>query len=386
MILENIGDNLHRSVKLAMDAGEVATLEEAQQLFAGYQLVLDVGPDVAFSPTLQAAVLTALNTGRRCFLGGVHVAGNLDVDLRIPWRKYRRLGDAVIDLQGKVARKVEAPLPRIVFGHANTSSENSPFALQATFNGWSGGVIPLEDARRLPEEQECTPAGVLAGALAVSEAFQFVRGSNAQAGRREVGLSLWHLEEGVSWLEESAFGPPLERLPSKLWLIGLGHLGQAFLWTLGFLPYARPDEVKLVLQDYDTLVRANDSTSLLTFPAILSKKKTRAMADWCEEREFHTAIQERRFGANLQVDDGEPQVALCGVDNPMARAALEEVGFRQIIEAGLGHGTQEYLAFQVHTFPSQQSTRKRWGSVNNIPGIENIIRQPAYQASGIREA
>ena len=221
---------------------------------------------------------------------------------------------------------------------------------------------------------------MLAGALAVSEAFQFVRGGNAQTGRREVGLSLWHLEEDVSWLEASAFGPPLEHLPSKLWLIGLGHLGQAYLWTLGFLPYAQPDEVQIVLQDYDTLVRANDSTSPLTSLAVLGEKKTRAMARWCEERGFHTAIQERRFDANFQVDRDEPQVVLCGVDNSMARAALEDVGFGRIIEAGLGGGTQEYLAFQVHTFPSRQSARERWGSIKDIYGVESLVHQPAYQA------
>src|SRR6266566_4313073 len=261
---EHMSDDLHRVVKLAMDSGEMSTLDEAERLFAGYRLVLEIGPDVASSPTLQAAVLTALNTGRRCFLGGVQVVGNLDIDLRVPWRKYRTLGEAVLDLQGNIVSRVIPTLPRIVFGDAGSSTDISTFAVQATFHGWSGGVIPLEDAHRLPERDEFTPSGVLAGALAVSEAFQFVRGGNTQAGRREVGLSLWRPEAGVSWLEESAFGPPLEKLPLKLWLIGLGHLGQAYLWTLGLLPYTRPDEVQLVLQDYDTLVLANDSTSLFT--------------------------------------------------------------------------------------------------------------------------
>ncbi len=375
-----MSDDLHRVVKLAMDSGEMSTLDEAERLFAGYRLVLEIGPDVASSPTLQAAVLTALNTGRRCFLGGVQVVGNLDVDLRVPWRKYRTLGEAVLDLQGNIVSRVIPTLPRIVFGDAGSSTDTSTFAVQATFHGWSGGVIPLENAHRLPERDEFTPSGVLAGALAVSEAFQFVRGGNTQAGRREVGLSLWRPEAGVSWLEESAFGPPLEKLPLKLWLIGLGHLGQAYLWTLGLLPYTRPDEVQLVLQDYDTLVLANDSTSLLTSRGILGEKKTRAMARWCEEHGFRTAIQERRFDANFQIDSDEPQVALCGVDNPMARAALEGVGFRRVIEAGLGRGTKEYLAFQVHTFPSRQSARERWGGFNKVHRVETVVHQPAYQA------
>ena len=39
--------------------------------------------------------------------------------------------------------------------------------------------------------------------------------------------------------------------------------------------------VELVLQDYDELVEANDSTSLLTTLKQIGRKKTRAMAVWC---------------------------------------------------------------------------------------------------------
>ncbi|MCZ7600607.1 MAG: hypothetical protein M5U09_26740 [Gammaproteobacteria bacterium] len=60
-------------------------------------------------------------------------------------------------------------------------------------------MVPLDDGRRLAERQECVPAGVLAGALGVSEAFQHMRGGNAAAGRRPVGLSLWRPEREVDW-------------------------------------------------------------------------------------------------------------------------------------------------------------------------------------------
>jgi len=125
---------------------------------------------------------------------------------------------------------------------------------------------------------------VLAGALAVSEAFQHVRGGNPMAGRRTVGLSLWRPEESNSWLDCEEKGPELNCLPAKLWIIGLGHLGQAFLWTLGFLPYSHPENVSLVLQDFDVLSDANDSTSPLTFAPVKKEKKTRAIAKWCEDR------------------------------------------------------------------------------------------------------
>lgn len=308
--------------------------------------------------------------------------GDVDGDLRVPWRRCRTIREAVIDLQGQVVDRVPSNLPRIVFGDPLGCADGADvqgFAVRATFEGWSGGVVPLEDGVRLAERQEFTLSGVLAGALAVSEAFQFVRGGNVQSGRREVGLSLWKPEEGVSWLDEAAVGPPIEYLPRQAWLIGLGHLGQAYLWALGLLPYAHPHEVQLVLQDDDVLVRANDSTSLLTSSVLLGEKKTRAMAQWCEERGFRTSILERRFNEKCQINDEEPRVALCGVDNAMARAALEQVGFQRVIEAGLGWGRQEYLAFQVHTFPSHRSARDLWGGISETHGTDTLIHQPAYQ-------
>ena len=380
MSTADIRDTLHRSVKLAMDSGEAGTHAEAQQIFEGYRLAIEVGPDICSSPTKQVALLTAVNVARRCFLGGIEVAGCTDGSLLVPWHGCRTIAEAVVDLQGTCVNVCASESPRIVIGDSNGSMERGDFAVRATSDGWCGGVIPLEDNNRLPERQEFTPAGVLAGSLAVSEAFQFVRGRNVQAGRRSIGLSLWRPGAENSWLEGHEPGPALEVLPSKAWLIGLGHLGQAYLWTLGFLPYEAPQEVFLVLQDYDSLVPANDSTSILTRQAFLGQKKTRAVASWCERRGFQTRIQERRFAANFKVDDEEPHVALCGVDNGEARAALEDVGFTQVIEAGLGYGTEEFLAFQMHSFPAVLSACDRWGGQVITQHIERIIEKSAYEA------
>src|SRR5260370_5342320 len=175
---QNQGNVLHRTIKLALDRGEALSVEEAVRLFEDYRLLLEVGPNVASSPTLQAALLTAVNTGRRCFLGGVQVAGDLDVALRVPWRHCPTLADAIIALQGKLAATIDSTLPRIVFGDVGDAAGGSPFAVRATFAGRAASVIPLEEAHRLPERQEFTPSGVLAGALAGSGAFPFVRRSN----------------------------------------------------------------------------------------------------------------------------------------------------------------------------------------------------------------
>lgn len=365
---------------MMLDSGEAASIEEAQRIFEGFRLQIHIGDDVASSPTLQAALLTAVNTGRRCFLGGVTVIGKTDVGLLIPWRSCRTLHEAILDLQGKTSDVFDNDSPQIFIGDVNLEIAQNEFAVRATFDGWRGGVVPIEDNVRLNEQQEFTPAGVLAGSLAVSEAFQFVRGRNVLAGRRSVGLSLWRPDSKVSWLDTDESEPTLKILPSRLWLIGLGHLGQAYLWTLGFLPYANPGEVSLILHDFDTLVAANDSTSPLTNDEIVGRKKTRAMADWCEERGFRTSIVERPFAPNFKIEGDDPRIALCGVDNEKARAALEDVGFAKIIEAGLGKGTEEYLAFQLHSFPAGKTARQIWGSAA-VADFSNssALEKPAYQ-------
>lgn len=372
--------NLSRTLKILLDNGEATSIEEAQQLLEGYRLQVHVGSDIAHSSTLQAILLTVINTGRRCFLGGVEVIGCPEANLLISWRNCRSLKEAIIDLQGKVSEKVSKNIPQIFIGNTNSDIFVSEFAVRATFNGWIGGITPVSDEIRLNEELEFSPAGVLAGAIAVSEAFQYVRGSNANAGFRDMGLSLWKPDSAISWLEDKEIGIQIDLLPSKLWLIGLGHLGQSFLWTLGFLPYLSPNEVTLFLQDFDTLEFANDSTSPLTNKEIIGKKKTRAMAEWCEERGFNSIINELLFTGNFKVGSDEPRIALCGVDNSLARSALEDVGFSQIIEVGLGKGTEEYLAFQMHSFPAKKTAKQIWKNNSSLTNPSSTKDKPAYQA------
>ena len=370
-----IGDSLHRLVKLAMDTGEAESLEEAQELFKGYRLAVSLGEDTGHSQTLQAALLTIVNSARRSLLGGIEVEGVDGMKLLVPMLPYRSLEEAVVGLGGRVVSSLGPGAPLVAVGNAKPVIR-SPFAIRVTFEGWSGGILPMDhDDMRLDESQEFTPAGVLAGALAVTEAFQFLRGNQPIAGRRATGLSLWRPE--LSWRDRSASGPAIDRLPSALWLIGLGNLGQAYLWTLGMLPYEVPGEVQLVLQDHDVIASSNDSTSLLTRPELIGMRKTRAMAEWAERRGFKTAIAERKFNRGFHVHDDEPSLALCGVDNEPARNALEDVGFAKVIEAGLGGGTDDFLGFRIHVFPGERRAKDLWKAVeaNRVARID----RPAYE-------
>jgi len=76
----------------------------------------------------------------------------------------------------------------------------------------------------------------------------------------------------------------------------------------------------------------------------------------------------------------DASVAVCGVDNPDARSALEDVAFNRVIEAGLGAGPAEYLV--VQTLVPGKSTRTRWRGTSRSVPIPNaeLLEQPAYDA------
>jgi hypothetical protein len=367
--LERMADELHRTAKLALDTGEAASIDDAMRIFSGYRAQFVLGPEVADSESLQAAVLTAVNCATRTLLGGVTVIG-ADVPLRVVLPPFCGLIEALRGLGAAVAEAPQAGVPTAAFGTPAIDGLDR-LAIRVVVRGWSGGVAPTAQTIAQDSAIEVTTAGVLAGALAVSEIFQRLRG-HPMACRRASGLNLWRPEQ--DWLcgEE---GPALSRLPSSAWLIGLGNLGQAYLWALGLLPYGR-DTLGLVLHDFDVLAASNVSTSLLTTPGLVGRHKARAMAGWAEARGFRTYLIERRFANDFRVTPQEPPVALIGVDNALARQAIEDVGFERVIEAGLGKGPQDFLGIDLHTFPAARGAFTVW---QNTATGEAEISQPAYR-------
>ena len=218
-------------------------------------------------------------------------------------------------------------------------------------------------------------SGMLAAGLAVNEAFLFVNGAMPAAGRRALGLSLWRPGPEADWLQPDESEPALTYLPSRLWLIGLGHLGQAYLWGLGLLPYRNPADVALVLQDIDVIAESTESTSILTDAAMIGRKKTRAMAAWAERRGFATSLQERMFAADFTRQAEEPGVALCGLDNGAGRQALDQVGFDFVVEAGLGRGHRDFRAMRLHVLPGRRAAADIWKQAREGETVED---RPAY--------
>ena len=366
-------DELHRTTKLELDEGRARTFEEANEIVASYVLQINVGGGVTESETRQAMLLTAVNVASRAFLGGVRVRIQDNGPMCVGWVKGMDISTAVRTYGGDIVESLDCEHPTLVIGNVDEQPVGS-VVLHVTWEGWSGGIVG-ETKDRLAESVEFPLAGILAASLGVSEAFQNRRG-NAVAGRRSTGLSLW--EPQCDWRDKRAYGKPCLYLPKRLWLIGLGHLGQAYAWVLGFLPYEYRSDVNLVLQDCDSIVKANRSTGMLSDVSSIGQRKTRVVAARLEALGFNTAITERQFNSATQRSADEPGVALVGVDDPTPRRLLEGAGFDLVVDAGLGGGPKSYLDILVHSFPSGVTAATAWPE-RFVPSASSVVDQPAYQ-------
>lgn len=366
-------DSLHRLVKHAIDSGAATSVAEAEMLFRGYRLTVEIDGAAADDPVQQATLLTTVALARRVFLGGVTITGALEEPLKLAMPLGRTLADAVRALGGSVDEANSDAATIVIGGGARERRDG--FCVRTFAAGWRGGILPIHSELEAEGGSAMPLSGMLAAALAVNEAFLFVSGGMPAAGRRAVGLSLWRPGPEVDWLMRDETEPPLTFLPSRLWLIGLGHLGQAYLWGLGLLPYQDPSEVALVLQDIDVITDSTESTSILSDSTIVGKKKTRAMAAWAQRRGFATSIQERLFAADFKRQGDEPAVALCGLDNGAGRRALDQVGFDFIVEAGLGRGHRDFRAMRLHVLPRRRPAADMWKEARQGEKVED---RPAY--------
>lgn len=355
--------DLSRISKLLVDRDGIApdrALEQRQRF--GVRLVL--GFDVASSASLQLAALTAAALAHRCFPGGVRVACAPDVLAAVSLVPHARatLGQALGELLGdgyEVDLGEHATVRVLVFGDADADG------LRVTFDGWTAMVGPVEMLARMAERPLCSLAPVLAASVAVSEVFLGFADVALMAGRRAVGLSLWRPD--LDPRSPDALGVPVEFLPESLWMLGLGHLGNAYAWALAALPYEAPGDVIVYLNDFDRVEAANTETGVLFGSSDIARLKTRTVADWLELRGFQTRMVERPFDENFRRRNDEPGLALCGFDKNLVRLALPSAGFRRVVETGLGGLPSNFDAIGLHTLPNRRRAEELW-PVGNAAG------------------
>ena len=353
---------LHRTAKLLLDRGIAKTPQEAVGWLNNRVLQVAVGRGISASPAAVAALGTVINTGSRVFLGGVRVRISSDEHLTTAWAHDLSVADFVRRYGGSVVEELSPDYPTIRI--LDEDAVGGPVAT-LVWNGWSAGVLVDEAFATVGQNPV---AGVLANTLGVSEMFQHVLGA-IMPGRRSVGVSLWM--PGTDWRSPEGAGPDLEYLPSKFWILGLGHLGQALAWTVGFLPYADRSALEIGLFDFDRVEEGNLATQLLTTRRDLGRRKTRIVGDQLEALGMRTRLVERAFDGSFipnqsgKTEQIEPIVAFAGFDKVAPRAFLDV--FDYAVDAGLGVG-EDYLDSLVRTFPGTRTAAELFGAATEATG------------------
>lgn len=320
---------------------------EARQILGKMRLRLICDASISQSVSMQAALLTAINVGKRAFHGGVFVAMPRHVGCLLPWPSLQPLNSIVSMMGGCfVLPENDRFTQTVYFGSAPKPVEDS---LSVFCSGWRGGVAPAGTIVSIPSQHDFATGGVLAGALAVARGFLRVSGISSRPLETPQGISVWRPD--LNWLDPAADGPELESLPKALWMLGLGHLGQAYIWNLGLLPYQSPTDATFLLQDFDTVVEGNYSSQLLCERNNIGRRKTRVCSDWLEARGHKTTMIERAFDENTKRTGDEPFIACCGFDAAKPRRILEAAGFDLIVECALGADTARFDRIILHTFP-----------------------------------
>jgi hypothetical protein len=355
---------LSRISKLFVDGGEISATDALARR-EQHRIILRCGADVAQSRTLQLAVLTAANIAGRCFPGAVRFwldAGLAEAPLLVWPRLEITFSAALAEISGakSVAETGDADEVRhiLLFGTATSARA----ALRVTFDGWVAKVGPAESVERLQEREFCALAGTLAGALAISEVFLSFACVNIEAARRIIGLSLWRLDLPPG--DPGAIGVPVQFLPSELWILGLGHLGNAYLWALAALPYSNPLATEIYLNDFDIVEPENFDTGMIFDSRDVGALKTRACGEWLERRGFRTRLIERPFDSNFRcrtvLPQIEPRLALCGFDSNRARRDLKTAGFLRVMESGLGGTKDNFDTITFHALPNPRPVAELW--------------------------
>lgn len=339
-------DNLNR-LALGIIEKNGCSYSEALNILGTLKLYVNCGEAIRRSASLQASLLTIVNTGKRAFLGGVNVVMPNDVVAIIPWPFSATLNDAVTGLGAAIVSEAEIGNNfAIHLGLQASIDENS---IEVICNGWVGGISNGIDKTNVCQDVDFGLGGVLGGAIAVSAVFMRQTHINPAACDTSTGISLWRPD--LIWVSKDAQGPQLKYLPKKAWLLGLGHLGQAYSWTLSLMPYSKPEDFKLLIQDFDRITDGNYSAGLLADKQNTTLRKTRHCAQWLEAFGFEVTITERKYDSNTVRTNEEPYLALCGFDNAKSRHFLEGSGFDLVVESALGNRVSDFDAIITHTFP-----------------------------------
>jgi hypothetical protein len=349
-------------------ANGAGSFAEAEARLQATRITVILAPDQAATAAGQAAALTIMNTSFKCFQN-VALVCDPKIPLKMPLPIGVTIGAAAHTLHAIVTDSVPDGTTHVLLIGRNAPPGTTAF-VRCWWDGWSGGILPAWDERPLGHGGNPL-AGVFSGAVAVREVFATVL-QYPRCGSRVSLASLWDPQTDPTLARP---GPDTVYLSRRLWFIGLGHVGQGFLWNLGLLPIR---EIDLVLQDDQNTGVENEATGLLTHPGSINTKKTRIAAAWLDRPAWSARLIERRHYGDIPLLDGDPCIAITSLDERAARIKIAGTGFDYMIDAGIGHGVVDFEALQIRILARGLDASKFWSSPERSKDIDSLMEHEAY--------
>lgn len=324
------------------------------------KLRIEVGTGIHESYHYQVALLTLINISSRVFRGGIHI--NLPKEIT---NLTNRTGETLNSLiEPKLVDHQDTLCDFTIMIGVDKLIENS---CKVLCNNWQGGIqFPNDENIRVEESNGRLPFGAVAAAsIACFEAFDSIYSMTDRVVKSNQGISLWNINTS-DWSSSANKGVnELDSTPNKFWFLGLGHLGQAYLWLLSFIEFPNPSEIKILLQDYDVASESNLGSQVLTSVHDIGKLKTRIASEFLESFGIQTRLVEKPFETVDQKTTGlkDFKILLNGLDNVETRRQLLPDQFDFILD-GATNG-QEYFfdSFTLNVLdPNSENPEKIWNS------------------------
>jgi hypothetical protein len=262
-------------------------------------------------------------------------------------------------------------------------SVSAAAVVRVSWNSWVALAAPEgSGAGRGDEDTQCVLAPLAAAALAIDNVFAAVMGTTGALDRRR-RLDLWEPRHSVD--HEESPSRPIAAVPAQWWLVGLGHLGQGFAWTLSWLP--QPDlPVTVTVQDEERIVEANLGTGLCSRSGDLTSRKTRAVARVLKTAGYDCRIVDRRLAATDRPCADELPVVLYGVDNTATRRQISDHGWPAAVDVGLGGSAGNFRSMTIRWFPGTVASGDVASWRENVQANERMRQErmnlPGFQALG----
>ncbi|MCC6229953.1 MAG: ThiF family adenylyltransferase [Phycisphaerales bacterium] len=365
-------DGFDRVGKFLVDSRELDP-ERALALLAATQVTVWAGEEIRGSSADQAFLLTLANLMPRVFKRPLRIQaakGVLATKPLVPWPAASL--DEALEVMG--AESVEAGTPAgadVCLGGGDDGQ------YRAIHHGWCVDLAPPDWPSRLASGPSHALTGVAGAGLYLAEKFFDVCGVHAAALKRPVGLSLWRPDLAAD--DPAALGPSQAYLPAELWLMGLGHLGQAVLWAWSMLPYPDRSTVQILLQDFDRAIPANFGPQALMTHADTGHRKTWIAARFLEARGFDPGVVDRRVDERTRRDISEPALCIAAFDGRGPRWLLDDLCFDATVVVGVGGSASSFDDIEIHTLPLASGKAKEiWKPGAPNANAERLAESNAY--------